>query len=76
MANIAFLIAGVVGSGVASFFLTKIFVETGGPGACLEGDCGFTAVFLIFPLTWFIFFALYVMALLVWRRRPFRNRES
>ena len=74
--NIALLIGGVAGSGVVSFFLTTVMVETGVLGSCFEGGCGYAAVFLAFPLAWFILFALYVMALLIWRRRPFRDRET
>lgn len=74
--NIALLIAGVAGSGVVSFFLTAVMVETGTLGSCFDGGCGYAAVFLAFPVAWFFLFALYVMALLIWRRRPFRDRES
>ncbi|CDI08502.1 conserved protein of unknown function [Agrobacterium pusense] len=30
---------------------------------------------MVLPVTWFVLFALYVMALLIWRRKPFRNRS-
>ena len=70
MTNILILVAGVVGSGVVAAFAATAMAEGGALGSCLDGDCGYAALFMAFPLTWFILFALFVMAMLIWRRKP------
>lgn len=74
--NIVLLLAGVVGTGFVSFFVARSVVQTATFGTCFDGGCGYAAVFLAFPLVWFVAFAFYVMALLIWRKRPFRQSRS
>jgi hypothetical protein len=66
--NILLFALGAVGSGVCAFLLSGTLA-----GSCFEGSCAYAALFMVLPVTWFVLFALYVMALLVWRRKPFRN---
>ncbi|KIP99299.1 hypothetical protein RU07_19355 [Agrobacterium tumefaciens] len=74
--NILILMAGVVGSGMAAAFSVTMFEDAGGLGACFEENCGYAALFMAFPLMWFILFALVLMAMLIWRRKPRRDREG
>jgi hypothetical protein len=45
-------------------------------GAFFEENCGYAALFMAFPLMGFILFALVLMAMLIWRRKPRRDREG
>ena len=74
--NIVLLLSGVAGTGFVSFFVARTVVQTATFGTCFDGGCGYAAIFLAFPLVWFVTFALYVMALLIWRKRPFRQSRS
>ncbi len=74
--NIVLLLAGVAGTGFVSFFVARTVVQTATFGTCFDGGCGYAAVFLAFPLVWFVTFALYVMALLIWRKRPYRQSRG
>lgn len=71
--NILILVAGVVGSGVAAAFTVTVIAEAGGMGSCFEESCGYAALFMAFPLTWFIMFSFVLMAMLIWRRKPRRD---
>ena len=71
--NILILMAGVVGSGLVAAFTVTIVAEAGGLGSCLGETCGYAALFMAFPLTWFIMFCLVLMAMLIWRRKPRRD---
>ncbi|KJF72214.1 MULTISPECIES: hypothetical protein [Rhizobium/Agrobacterium group] len=71
--NILLFVLGAVGSGVCAFLLSGTLADSGLLGSCFEGSCAYAALFMVLPVTWFVLFALYVMALLVWRRKPFRN---
>lgn len=75
IANILLLVLGIVGSGTLAFLASSALAENGFLGSCFEGGCGYAAVFMVLPLTWFVMFALYVMALLIWRKKPFRREE-
>lgn len=76
MTNILLFIAGITGSGFLSAVTVTAMAEAGALGACSEGDCGYAALFMAFPLTWFILFALFVMGMIIWRRKPRRDRET
>lgn len=76
LTNIVLLLGGVAGTGLISFFVGRSLVQAATFGTCFDGGCGYGAVFLAFPLVWFVTFALYVMALLVWRKRPFRRSRK
>ncbi|MCZ7485692.1 hypothetical protein O8B38_07715 [Agrobacterium rhizogenes] len=71
--NILLFVLGAVGSGICAFLLSAALADSGLLGSCFEGNCAYAALFMVLPVAWFILFALYVMALLVWRRKPFRN---
>ncbi|MDA5639202.1 hypothetical protein PL597_13560 [Agrobacterium sp. ST15.13.013] len=71
--NILLFILGAVGSGICAFLLSAALADSGFLGSCFEGNCAYAALFMVLPVTWFVLFALYVMALLIWRRKPFRN---
>lgn len=71
--NILLFVLGAVGSGICAFLLSAALADAGLLGSCFEGGCAYAALFMVLPVTWFVLFALYVMALLVWRRKPFRN---
>ncbi|CUX45263.1 conserved hypothetical protein [Agrobacterium sp. NCPPB 925] len=71
--NISLFILGAVGSGICAFLLSAALADSGFLGSCFEGNCAYAALFMVLPVTWFVLFALYVMALLIWRRKPFRN---
>ncbi|MBB3947691.1 hypothetical protein GGQ73_003659 [Rhizobium skierniewicense] len=71
--NILILVAGVVATGLAAGFTVTMMAEAGALGACVEENCGYAALFLAFPLTWFIMFSLFLMAMLIWRRKPKRD---
>lgn len=71
--NILLFILGAVGSGICAFLLSAALADSGYLGSCFEGNCAYAALFMVLPVTWFVLFALYVMALLIWRRKPFRN---
>ncbi|CDN93845.1 MULTISPECIES: hypothetical protein [Agrobacterium tumefaciens complex] len=71
--NILLFVLGAVGSGICAFLLSAALADSGLLGSCFEGGCAYAALFMVLPVTWFVLFALYVMALLVWRRKPFRN---
>lgn len=71
--NILLFVLGALGSGICAFLLSGALADSGLLGSCFEGNCAYAALFMVFPFTWFVVFALYVMALLIWRRKPFRN---
>jgi hypothetical protein len=71
--NILLFILGAVGSGICAFLLSAALADSGFLGSCFEGNCAYAALFMVLPVTWFVLFALYVMALLIWRRKPFRS---
>ncbi|SCX27527.1 hypothetical protein DSM25559_3016 [Agrobacterium rosae] len=71
--NILILVAGVAGSGLVAAFTVTIMAEAGPLRSCLEESCGYAALFMAFPLAWFILFSLFVMAMLIWRRKPRRD---
>ena len=71
--NILLFILGAVGSGICAFLLSAALADSGFLGSCFEGNCAYAALFMVLPVTWFVLFALYVMALLIRRRKPFRN---
>lgn len=73
--NILLFIVGAVGSGIFASLISAALADSGLLGSCFEGNCGYAALFMVLPVTWFVLFALYVMALLIWRRKPFRNRR-
>ncbi|MES5097114.1 hypothetical protein ABUK73_02670 [Agrobacterium sp. BA1120] len=71
--NILILVAGAVGSGLAAAFTVTVMAEAGALGSCFEGSCAYAGLFMAFPLTWFILFSLFLMAMLIWRRKPRRD---
>ena len=73
--TILLFVLGAVGSGVCAFLLSAALADSGLLGSCFEGSCAIAALYMVLPVTWFVLFALYVMALLIWRRKPFRNRS-
>jgi hypothetical protein len=68
--NILILVAGVAVSGLVAAFTVTVVAEASESRSCLEEACGYAAVFMAFPLAWFILFSLFVMAMLIWRRKP------
>ncbi|NWJ26278.1 hypothetical protein [Rhizobium sp. RM] len=73
--NIVLFVLGIVGSGTLAFLLSSALAANGLLGSCFEGSCGYAALFMVAPLAWFVMFALYVMALLIWRKKPFRSEK-
>ena len=71
--NILILVAGVVGTGLSAGFAVMMMAETGALGSCYEENCGYAALFMAFPLSWFILFSMFLMAMLIWRRKPKRD---
>lgn len=71
--NILILVAGVVVSGIAAAASVAVMAQAGALGACFGEGCGYAGLFLAFPLTWFVLFSLFLMAMLIWRRKPKRD---
>lgn len=76
MTNILLFIVGIAGSAFLAVLTVTAMAEAGALGACSEGDCAYASLFMAFPLTWFVLFALFVMGMIVWRRKPRRDRET
>lgn len=60
-------------SGLAAVASVAVMVQAGALGACFGDGCGYAGLFMAFPLTWFILFSLFLMAMLIWRRKPNRD---
>lgn len=53
-----------------SFAIAAYWAETGAFGDCVEGGCGYTAIFLLLPIIWFCTsVAAFALWLRWWSRR-------